>query len=195
MMTSVKRDDDKSRRRAYASPKRAEAALNTRRKIRASAERLFLRDGYAPTTMVKIAADAGVAEKTLYLAYPSKAALLNEIIRIGVRGDDTEVPVARRGAWTEMLRTSSTSELLAAFSAGAADLMARAATVLRLGEACATNDPQLAQLRDRGHANIRADMRELVDELEHRGVLDPSLDAERATDILFAFVANESPFL
>jgi AcrR family transcriptional regulator len=194
-MTNVKQDDDRPRRRAYESPKRAEAAVNTRRKIRAAAEQLFLRDGYVPTTMVKIAAEAGVAEKTVYLAYPSKAALLNEIIKIGVRGDDTEVPLDHRDAWTEMLHTESTAELLARFASGGAELMTRAANVLRLGEANATSDPQLAELRDRGHANIRTDMHKIVSELEHRGALAPWLDVDRATDILFAFVANESPYL
>ena len=131
----------------------------------------------------------------MYLAYPSKAALLNEIIRIGVRGNDTEVPLNHRDAWTEMLQTESTPDLLAKFASGGAVLMARAAHVLRLGEANATSDPQLAQLRDRGHANIRTDMRKIVSELEHRGALAPWLDVDRATDILFAFVANESPYL
>jgi AcrR family transcriptional regulator len=194
-MTDVKRNEDQPRRRAYQSPKRAQAALNTRRGIRAAAERLFLRDGYAPTTMVKIAAEAGVAEKTVYLAYPSKAALLSEIIKVRVRGDDAEVPVARRDSWTAMLQSDSTEQLLTRLASGSTELMTRAAAVLRLGEACAPSDPQLAELRDRGHSNIRADMREVVTELDRRGDLAPSLDAERATDILFAFVANESPYL
>lgn len=43
-----------------------------RRRIRAAAERLFMRDGYGPTTMLSIAVEAGVAEKTLYLAFSSK---------------------------------------------------------------------------------------------------------------------------
>jgi hypothetical protein len=38
-------------------------------------------------------------------------------------------------------------------------------------------------------------MREVVAELEARGVLAPELDSRRAADILFAFVANESPYL
>lgn len=38
-------------------------------------------------------------------------------------------------------------------------------------------------------------MREVVAELEHRGVLAPSLQVDRAADVLFAVVANESPYL
>ena len=107
----------------------------------------------------------------MYLAYPSKSALLNEIIRVGVRGDDAEIPLNQRRSWAIMLASESAAELLARLASGGTELMARAAAVLSLGEACATSDPQLAELRDRGHANIRSDMREVVAELEHRGVL------------------------
>jgi TetR/AcrR family transcriptional regulator, regulator of autoinduction and epiphytic fitness len=194
-MADVKHDDDRPRRRKYDSSKRDEAARNTRRRIRAAAESLFLRDGYVPTTMVKIASEARVAEKTVYLAYPSKAALLNEIIRVGVRGDDADPPLAHRDTWVAILRSESTSQLLERFATGGAQVMARAAAVLRLGEACATSDPQLAELRDRGHAHIRADMREIATELARRGALSSSISVERATDILFAFISNESPYL
>ncbi len=194
-MADVKHSDERPPRRAYRSPKRAEAAVNTRRRIRASAERLFLRDGYAPTTMIKIAAEAGVAERTVYLAYPSKAALLNEIIRVGVRGDDVDLPLARRDSWDVMLDSESVEQLVARIAGGSAELMERASHVLSLGEACATSDPQLAELRDRAHANIRADMREIATKLQGRRGLSPGLEIERASDILFAFVANESPYL
>ena len=45
--------------------------------------------------MTKIAAEAGVAEKTVYLAFPTKADLLNEIIRVGVRGDEDSAPLPK----------------------------------------------------------------------------------------------------
>ena len=106
-MSAVKNDDSGSSRRPYHLPKRAQAALERRRRMRASAEKLFMRDGYEPTTMLSIAAEARVAERTLYLAYPSKAALLSEIIRVGVRGDDGDQPLTRRAPWVEMLAATS----------------------------------------------------------------------------------------
>ena len=99
-MSEVKSDASGSSRRPYHSPKRAQAALERRRRMRAAAEKLFMRDGYEPTTMLRIAAEARVAERTLYLAYPSKAALLGEIIRVGVRGGEGDQPLTqarRRG--------------------------------------------------------------------------------------------------
>ena len=194
-MTDVKSDAGNPPPRRYYSPKRAHAALERRRRMRAAAEQLFMRDGYEPTTMLSIAAEAGVAEKTLYLAYPSKAALLGEIIRVGVRGDDGDQPLTRRPPWTEMLAAESVPEVVARFAAGGAALMSRAARVLWLGEANAASDPQLQEARDRAHANIRSDMREFAAALAERGALAPGLDLEQAAAILFAVCANETIFL
>lgn len=74
-------------RRRYDSPRRTGGALQTRRRIRSAASELFLRDGYARASMRAIAASAGVAEKTVYLAFATKASILNEIIRVAIRGD------------------------------------------------------------------------------------------------------------
>src|SRR3954452_22018879 len=81
-------------KRPYSSALRAEQALQTRRRIRAAAEGLFLRGGYAATSMKQVAAEAGVAERPLYLNFPTKAALLNDLIRVAVRGHDRDEPLA-----------------------------------------------------------------------------------------------------
>ena len=185
-------DVNPQRRREYHSPTREQRALATRRRIRLAAERLFLRDGYLPTTMTKIAAEAGVAEKTVYLAFPTKADLLNEIIRIGVRGDEGSASLTERQEWAEMRANRSVDRLLDQAAARGVALMARAARFLALGEASAAIDPQLAKLRDRGHQNIRSDMRELATAL---AAFDPRINPERLAHTLFAFAANESPYL
>ena len=185
-------DVNPQRRREYHSPTREQRALATRRRIRLGAERLFLRDGYLPTTMTKIAAEAGVAEKTVYLAFPTKAALLNEIIRIGVRGDEGSTPLTQREEWGQMRASGSVDRLLDQAASRNAAQMARAARFLVLGEASAAIDPQLAELRDRGHQNIRSDMHELASAL---AAIDPRIDPDRLAETLFAFAANESPYL
>jgi len=194
-MSDVKTGSGGSPRRPYNSPKRVQAARERRRRMRTAAERLFMRDGYEPTTMLRIAAEAGVAERTLYLAYPSKAALLAEIIQVGVRGGEGDEPLARRAPWVEMLAATSIAEVVARFAGGGAALMSRAARALWLGEANAASDPQLQQARRRGHANIRADMTEFATGLHNRGALAPGLDVQEATAILFAICANETVFL
>src|SRR3954454_1971443 len=90
-------------RRPDRSAKREAAALQTRRRIRDAATTLFLRDGYARTSMKAIAAQAGVSGKTMYLAYETKATLLRHVIQVAVRGDEDPAPLSQRPEWRAVL--------------------------------------------------------------------------------------------
>jgi AcrR family transcriptional regulator len=181
-------------KRRYHSPVREEKARGTRRRIHAAAEALFLRDGYSATSMKGIAAEAGVAERTLYLNFPTKAALLNEIIRVAVRGHDRDEPLAA-GETFRATVDAPAHQLLREFSRMSAALMARTARVLAVGEAAAAVDPALREFRDRGHTATRSDTREVADALARRGELAPDITPEHAADTLFAVAANETLYL
>ena len=81
--------------RRYDSTRRREQAAATRREILEAAQRLFERDGYGATTMAAIAAEAGVALKTVYLAFETKSGLLRALWHLRLRGDEDEAPVGR----------------------------------------------------------------------------------------------------
>src|SRR6266508_3938256 len=83
-------------KRSYRSALREEAARHTRVRIRESAARLFVEQGFVATTMKQVATAAGVAERTVYAAFPSKADLFNEALGVATVGDDLPVPVADR---------------------------------------------------------------------------------------------------
>ena len=74
--------------RRYDSPRRREQASVTRRDILAAAQRLFERHGYAATTMAAIATEAGVALKTVYVAFETKSGVLRALWHLLLRGDD-----------------------------------------------------------------------------------------------------------
>jgi AcrR family transcriptional regulator len=178
-------------RRRYRSPKRAARALETRRRIRMAAEVLFLRDGYARTTMTAVARAAGVVEKTVYLVFPTKAALLNEVIVTAVRGEDARRPLAERH---RAALAAPPLELLARFGELHADVMARTARVMALGESASSVDPQLAVLRDRGHASMRGAFTEIARSLDAHGALPAGVTIDDAADTIYA-LANESVYL
>lgn len=58
----------------------AARVARTRLAIVDAARLLFLRDGYAGTTMEDIAEEAGVAKRTVHYQYPDKEALFGEIV-------------------------------------------------------------------------------------------------------------------
>jgi AcrR family transcriptional regulator len=178
-------------KRPYHTPKRDARARATRERIRTTAETLFLRDGYARTSMGAIAQAAGVAEKTVYLAFPTKAKLLNEIIVTALRAEDAPRPFRTR---LQEALAAPPDRLLAEFAALTADLMARTARIMDLGETAASSDPQLAALRDRGHAAMRSDCHDVAATLAVRGALAVDITTEDAASTIYA-IANESVYL
>jgi AcrR family transcriptional regulator len=183
-----------SPRRPYRSPKREAAALKTRHAIRDAAETLFLRDGYARTSMKAIAAQAGVSEKTMYLTYATKANLLREVIQVAVRGDEAPATLAERPEWRAVVH-GERDQVFARFAARNAALMIRTAPIIAVAEAAAATDPELAEHRDRAHATTRADLHALAVELKQRGVLAPHIDEQHAADTMYALAADTSVYL
>src|ERR687889_359524 len=89
--------------RAYNSPRRREQAAATRRMILEAAQRLFERQGYATTTMAAVAAEAGVALKTVYLAFETKSGVLRALWNQRLRGGRPDVPVAEQDWYRAVL--------------------------------------------------------------------------------------------
>src|SRR5205085_2499530 len=90
-------------KRAYNSPRRQEQAAATRHAILAAAQRRFEREGYAATTMEAVATDAGVALKTVYIAFETKGRLLRALWDLLLKGDQDEAAVAERPWYREVL--------------------------------------------------------------------------------------------
>jgi AcrR family transcriptional regulator len=190
----VKPSESEAPRRPYASPKRAARAARTRQAIRDAAEFLFLRDGYARTSMKAIATRAGVSEKTMYLAFANKATLLRQVVEVAVRGDEAPGPMADRPEW-RALALGPPEEMFARFAALSANLMTRTAALIALGEAAADVDPELAEQRYRVHEANRNECKTLAAALKFRGALAPHIDVQDAADIIYALAGSENIFL
>jgi AcrR family transcriptional regulator len=178
MARPVKRRYDASRRRA--------AAQATRERICAAAEKLFLRDGYARTSIRAVADEAGVAEATVYLAFSTKAALLNATIVRATRDNEGEPLSALLG--------DPASDILRRVAASHAATLHRAARLIALGESASLMDAALRPLRDRAHANLRTAYTGVAERLAEAGLLRPELSAAEAADTLYA-ICNESTYL
>ena len=166
------------RSRPYVSPVRTEAARTTRSAIRRAAASLFLKRGYGATSMVAIAAEAKVAPKTVYLAYPTKTDLLADIIATAVRGDDDQVPLSQR-PWFRGLERLSDRQFANVLSENATLIHRRAAAIQAMAEAAADADTRLAGFRDAGRRARRADLRVLAKTRVHsdaRGRLEELTD-------------------
>ena len=171
-------------KRRYDASSRRAAAEETRERICAAAEELFVRGGYARTSIRAVAAAAGVAEATVYLAFEGKAALLDAVILRAVR-DNASEPIAA-------IAEGPPGEVIPRLAASHAVLMARAAHLIALGEAASLMDADLRPLRERAHRRLRAAFRTVADRLEEAGLLRTG--AQQAADAMYA-LANETTYL
>ena len=85
-----------STRRGYRSELRSQQADQTRQRVAEAATGLFVRDGYAPTSISTVARAAGVSAQTVYNIFGTKAALLKFAYDIALVGDADPVPLAER---------------------------------------------------------------------------------------------------
>jgi len=176
-------EEIKSRR--YESPRRREQAAATRRAILDAAQSLFERDGYVVTTMAAIAAEAGVALKTVYVAFETKSGVLRALWNVRLRGDDEDVPVAGRDWYRGVLEEPDPARRLRLNARNSRVVKARAGAILRVVRTAAAVDADIAALWARIEAEFHANQRAIVKRVRDDGALRPGLSVARATDILW----------
>lgn len=177
-------DEVKAKRR-YESPRRRAQADATRRDILEAAQRLFESDGYAATTMADIATEAGVALKTVYLAFQTKSGLLRTLWNLLLRGDESDRPVAERRWYLDVLDEEDPERQLRLNARNSAAGKQRISAILEVIRSAAAVDADVAELWQRIQTDYHANQRAIVERLHQRRHLRQGLDVDRATDILW----------
>jgi AcrR family transcriptional regulator len=171
--------------RSYNSPRRREQAAATRRQILESAQQLFEQQGYAGTSMAAIAKEAGVALKTVYLAFETKSGLLRALWNVVLRGDEGDVPVAQREWYREVLEEPDPERQLRLNARNARAVKTRAGALLAVIRSAAAADPEVEPLWSRIQSEFYENQGAIVKRLHDRKALRAGLDVARATDILW----------
>lgn len=154
-------------------------AAETRRAIVAAARRLFAADGYARTSMGRIAEEAGVSVQTIYDAVGGKAdvaAALNDLI-------DEEAGIAALTRTLPDLRDpQAVVELPARVTR---QVVERCGDLLRVCEAVATSEPHLAKVLTEGRKRHLRGGEAVAARLESLGALRvPVQEAARTMSAL-----------
>src|SRR5829696_8946126 len=135
----------KAKRRYDSSRRRAQAEV-TRGDILDAARRRFEHDGYAATSMDAIATEAGVALKTVYVAFGTKSGLLRALWNHLLRDGRDEEPIAEQAWYRELVAEPDPErQLRLAFSRSRA-MKLRIAGVLEVIRGAAQVDPEVAGL-------------------------------------------------
>ena len=171
--------------RRYDSPRRRAQAAATRRDILEAARQLFEQRGYGSTTMNAIAAESGVALKTVYVAFETKSGLLRALWNHLLRGGNDEVPVAQQEWYRKIIEEPDAEQQLRLAAHNACKVKLRIAGVLEVIRSAAPIDPDIAALWRRIQTEFHANQRVIVESLHHKNALARDLEIDRATDILW----------
>jgi AcrR family transcriptional regulator len=177
--------DDVKSKRPYASPRRRAQADATRRDILEAAQRRFESNGYAATTMAEIAKEANVALKTVYLAFQTKSGLLRTLWNFLLRGDESDQPVAERRWYLDVLEETDPERQLRLNAGNSTNGKQRISAILEVIRSAAAVDTDVSALWQRIQSDYHSNQRAIVERVHERGHLNPALDIERATDILW----------
>jgi AcrR family transcriptional regulator len=171
--------------RRYDSPRRREQAAATRREILEAAQRLFERQGYAATTMAAIAAEAGVALKTVYVAFETKSGVLRALWHLLLRGDEEDAPITERPWYREVLAEPEPERQLRLGAHNSRLVKERAATLMGVIRSAAAANADIEGLWARIESDFYVNQRAIVEVLDAKGALRDGLDVARAADIMW----------
>ena len=172
-------------KRRYNSPRRQEQAAATRRAILAAAQRLLERDGYPATTMDAIAAEAGVALKTIYVAFETKSGMLRALWDLLLKDDQDDTAVAERPWYREVIEEPDPERQLRINARNSRIVKLRIAGLLEVIRDAAPIDSDTAALWALIQTDFYDNQRAITASLDQKHALRADLDVSRAADILW----------
>ena len=178
-----KRRYDASRRQAHAS--------ESRRRILAAADALFVDRGFAATTIAAIAEAADVSVPTVYAGFTSKAELLRRAIEVAFAGDDEPVAVADRPTSSWVHEADTAEELVGRYAVMMGELASRAGQIYGVLVAAADAEPELAELLRTFEAQRLRAATLIAEALDARGGLPPGRTVAEARDLIWLCNAPE----
>jgi AcrR family transcriptional regulator len=174
--------------RGYRSALRDEHARLTRRAIVEAAARLFVAQGYAPTTIDAISREAGVSRKTVFAAVGGKPQLLKYAWEWSLVGDAEPVPMLERPAVTKIQAQTDPARALHLWVAMVLDVAGRAAPIGQVLVVAADGDEEAAAMLAESEEQRLLGARAFIGHLASIGGVQAGMTADRAADLCWAYM-------
>jgi AcrR family transcriptional regulator len=175
--------------RRYDASRRRDQARRRRDLITDTAQRLFLRDGYGPTTVAAIAGQCGVSADTIYKSFGGKPGLVRAIYERALEGEGP-VPAERRSDAIQAHERDPRT-IIQAWGTFVTEIAPRAAPILLLVRAAGPADAEirslLAELDDQRLRRMTDNARRLHD----AGHLRRGVTLAYAADVLWTYSSAE----
>ena len=169
--------------------RREEKARATRQRVLDAALELFVRDGYAATTINSIADAADVAVQTVYAVFGNKRTILDELRARAVAGDEARGPLRDRDEWRAMELDPDPRSQLRKLAVIATRIGAGMAPLYEVMTGAAASDPDIADVFNRQQKGRWDDQHHVAKSLSRRKLLREGLTAREATDILWTIAS------
>jgi AcrR family transcriptional regulator len=179
------------KRRPYRSQLRTAAAAETRRAILDAARALFIRRGYAATTIAAVAERADVAVDTVYATVGKKLDLFLLLLESAISGRDEPVDAESRDYVIAIRAARGAREKLRIYAGAVANIAPRLAPLHSVLRAAAQAEPALAELWSRIASRRAANMRLFAQDLLATGELRRDLEVDKVADVIWSMNGPE----
>lgn len=172
---------------APAPDLRAGRVARTEAALIAAARTLFLEQGYVSTTLAQVARHAGVAPRTVYVRFGTKATLFRRVIDHALVGDTEPIDVAHRPRTLDAMNAPTFDDRIEAFVDVAIGIAGRAGALFEVAAQAEGLEPELAQAAQAGRRSTAELCTSFWAKAVDDGLLDPGTDVTRlavATDIM-----------
>ena len=152
-----------------------------------AARGLLLTDGYAATTMARVARACDVSVESVYKRFGGKPGLVRAVVDKALAGEG-RTPAEQR---SDALSATDPELLLRGWAQLTAEVAPRVAPILLLVRAAASHDQELFELAGELDQTRRRRMTDNAGRLAAAGQLRPGLTVEHAADVLWAYSSPE----
>jgi AcrR family transcriptional regulator len=176
-------------KRRYDSARRTEQARQTRAAVVETAQRLFLRDGFAATTIAAIAAEARVSVETIYKSFGGKPGLVRAICDAALAGEGP-VPAETRSDHMQA-NEPDPRKIIRGWGELTAEVAPRISPILLLVRSAASADPEMAGLREEIDAARLSRMTSNARNLAAAGHLRDDVTVKQAGEVMWTYSSPE----
>jgi AcrR family transcriptional regulator len=132
--------------RRYDARSRQLQAQQNRDRILTVANRLFIAQGYAATSIDQIAAEAGLSVRTVFAGFTSKINLLKQVVDTAIVGDPDSVPLHERPSMRAVHDAPTAEDAYEHLADTYVEVAERAYGIYAVVHGAADADPDIAEL-------------------------------------------------
>jgi AcrR family transcriptional regulator len=161
---------------------RAARRAETEARLVEAASDLFVARGYAATTLSDVADRAGLAPRTVYLHFATKADVLQRCVGIAMAGDAEPIAIADRDPMTDAMTAPTLEARIELMASITATLMSRAGPLLDVAQQAAATEPTIAAAAQAGRDQTRRTLTEFWRRADRDGLLPARCDLTWLSD-------------